>query len=372
MLDSHQKFHIAYLCSSLGWGGLEMNHLRNALWMSERGHDVSIICTKHSPLHEALKKTDLRVIAIRKPSKHYAFFSAFQLRKKLSALKVTDLMIRSSFDMSIAASISFFSGRKIRSHFFMEMMFLSNKQQFFRTIRYSFLDSWVCSLEYMKELVSSATRIDAKKLQVIPSGLDFRKEALMPKELAREQLGFLENHILFGMIGRIDRKKRLDLAISALKMCQNPHFQLFFIGAVTPDTRDSYLAELQQSINEFGLEKQVHFLGFQENTSEYYRAMDAVIMASDFETFGMGTIEAMAQKTPVIGTNAGGSKELLTRFPFGKLISPHSKEELAQAMVNIPKSEYPEFDFDVFQAHFNHENICEKVERNILSKERTR
>ena len=40
--------HLGYLCSSESWGGLEMNHLRNAVWMKDRGHKVLVFSVANS------------------------------------------------------------------------------------------------------------------------------------------------------------------------------------------------------------------------------------------------------------------------------------------------------------------------------------
>jgi hypothetical protein len=36
------KLTLAYLCNTKSWGGLEMNQIRNATWMKERGHEVHV------------------------------------------------------------------------------------------------------------------------------------------------------------------------------------------------------------------------------------------------------------------------------------------------------------------------------------------
>lgn len=71
------------------------------------------------------------------------------------------------------------------------------------------------------------------------------------------------------MIGRIDRKKRIELAILALHQLQNSEYQLLIVGEETPDSPDSYLSELKELIQEknwsiksvfvVSNRKQVHF-----------------------------------------------------------------------------------------------------------------
>lgn len=361
-----KKLQLAYLCTSRGWGGLEMNHLRNARWMQERGHEITLVCTKNSPLETAALNAQLSVISIRKPARHYAFLSAWMIFRRLKNQSVKALLIRNTSDISLGASIAFLSFRRIHVHFFMELMFLEQKQQLYRTIRYSFLSSWICSLEYMKKKVLSSTRVHPNKVCVIPSALDFRQLSSLSQIEARKQLKLPLDKVLFAMIGRIDRKKRIELAILALHQLQNSNFQLLLVGEETPDSPDSYLFELQQLIKEKKLEEQVHFCGFHQETGPFYRAIDALIMASDFETFGMSTIEALAHQTPVIATNSGGSKELLHQFPFGFLVEPGDPSSFAVAMGKITEFTPENFDYKTFHAYFDHETSCEKIESRIL------
>jgi glycosyltransferase involved in cell wall biosynthesis len=367
-----KKLHLAYLCTSRGWGGLEMNHLRNALWMQARGHEITVICTKNSPLETAALNAQLSVISIRKPARHYAFWSAWMLLLSLNERAVKQVLIRNTSDISLGASIAFFSFKRIHVHFFMELMFQEQKQQLYRTIRYSFLSSWVCSLEYMKEKVLSSTRVDTNKVCVIPSAFDFNQILPLSQIEARIKLKLPLDKVIFGMIGRIDRKKRIELAILALHQLQSTQFQLIIVGEETPDSPDSYFSELQNLIQEKKLEGQVHFCGFHSETSPFYRAIDALIMASNFETFGMSTIEALAHQKPVIATNSGGSKELLTKFPFGILVEPGNSSSFALAMEKIAERVPENFDAKDFRAHFDHQRICENIETRILSFESVR
>jgi glycosyltransferase involved in cell wall biosynthesis len=344
-----------------------MNHLRSALWMQARGHEITLVCTKKSPLESAALDAQLSVISIRKPARHYAFYAALTLLQKLKKNGVQDLMIRNTSDLSLAASIAFFSLKQIKVHYFMEMMFQGEKRQFFRTVRYSFLSSWICSLEYMKNYVLSATSVAPKKVQVIPSALDFSEISSLSKNEARQELQLPKDKVIYGMVGRIDRKKRLELAILALAQLQNPNHHLIFVGEETPDTRDSYQAELQKLIHEKQMDTQVHFYGFTEETGSFYRAIDALIMASDYETFGMSTIESMAHHTPVLASNAGGSKELLNRFQLGILFEPGDVNSLSQAMMTLDTINKNTIIDRDFQYQFDHQRICEIIESRILS-----
>jgi hypothetical protein len=55
------KSKLVYLCSSMSWGGLEMNQLRNAGWMAARGHDELIVACINSPFLLQAQKMNLPV-----------------------------------------------------------------------------------------------------------------------------------------------------------------------------------------------------------------------------------------------------------------------------------------------------------------------
>jgi glycosyltransferase involved in cell wall biosynthesis len=221
----------------------------------------------------------------------------------------------------------------------------------------------------MRAFVQDATKLNANKLKIIPSGLDFSKVSYITKKESRASLRLSEKNVYFGMIGRIDRKKRIELAIKALKLLNHSTVQLLIIGEETPDTSDTYLNELKKLISTLNLGDQVHFLGFQKDPSPFYRAIDALIMASDFETFGMSTIESLAHNTPVIASNAGGSRELLTKFPFGSLFHAGDHLSLSEAMRQLPNFSERPLNQQGFTNMFDHHNVCKMIEADILSSE---
>jgi hypothetical protein len=169
------SLRIAYLCGTTGWGGLEMNQLKNAEWMLERGHFVQVYAQLTSPIATAAKQKELPLIEIKKHKNHYDFLRAVQLYRKLKEHKIQHLIIRATFDQSIAATVAFLSKGKIKVHFFMEMDFGSPKKQFFRTWRYRYLDAWCCPLNYLKEQVLDNTRMQKDRVFVVPSGIDLLK-----------------------------------------------------------------------------------------------------------------------------------------------------------------------------------------------------
>ena len=140
---------IAYICGSSAWGGLEMNQLRNAIWMKERGHSVTIYCPSTSPLYENALQQGISVRAIAKHKNHFDIPNAWKLYHLLNKDRITHLIVRATSDMSIAASVKAWMGKKLHLSYFMEMQLPTNKKQWYRTLRFHYFDLWSCPLPYL-------------------------------------------------------------------------------------------------------------------------------------------------------------------------------------------------------------------------------
>ncbi|MBD3880502.1 glycosyltransferase family 4 protein [Phormidium tenue FACHB-886] len=72
----------------------------------------------------------------------------------------------------------------------------------------------------------------------------------------------------------------------------------------------------------------------QATLKELYASCDAWLFGSRIEGFGLPILEAMACRTPVIGTPAGAAPELLAEGA-GLLVSPEDPEDMARAIVKL-------------------------------------
>lgn len=363
------QLRIAYLCGTMGWGGLEMNQLRNASWMMNRGHFVQIYAQENSPLAKATIENKIPLVEIKAHKNHYDFPRAWQLYQKLKLNKIEHLIIRATFDQSIAASVSFLSKGKIKVHFFMEMDFGSPKKQFFRTWRYSFFTSWNCPLEYLKNQVLKNTNCNPIKIKVIPSGLDLTKLTRVEKNIARSELKLPLDKFIFGIVGRIDPKKGQLLALEAMLKSTFNDFHLCIVGNPTYNENGSYLIEIKNFIRINNLENRVHLLPNQSDVSVVFSALDWMILPSDSETFGMITIESMACGTPVLGSNAGGTKELIVHGKNGLLFETKNSSDLAKKMDLILDGRITLNHQEIVESvqKFDHHSVCEMVEKLLLS-----
>jgi glycosyltransferase involved in cell wall biosynthesis len=360
---------IAYLCLSEGWGGLEMNQLRNAQQMQIRGYDVLLIVNLGSPIHKAASQANMPVYKVQQKPKHYQWLFALKLVVFLTKKSYHHLIFRNNREQSIAASISFFSRGKIKTHYFMEMALGGKRTQFFRTLRYAFLSTWVCPLPYLQAQVLEQTRIAKHKVKEIPSGLIFKSEALIDQTSARTKLQWPLDKKLIVVVGRIDPKKRQAFVWDCFKKRTNTDECLIFVGESTPDEPSFYYLALQEKIKKHPKKQQVIWAGFHQEMELIYSAADVVISAADRETVGMVTLEALQNNCPVLGVNNGGSKEIMELFGGGLCFELNSNSSLSNGIDQILAGDFQQLNKPHFKQHFDFKSVCAQVESEVLGLE---
>ena len=83
------------------------------------------------------------------------------------------------------------------------------------------------------------------------------------------------------------------------------------------------------------LQKDVLFLGKQDQVYEKLSLADLFLMPSQLESFGLAALEAMACEVPVIATNVGGVPEVIEHGVDGYLVEPEDVESAAKFAIEI-------------------------------------
>jgi len=155
-------------------------------------------------------------------------------------------------------------------------------------------------------------RARPKRIAVIPPGVDVTRFQPIEKEQLRRSLGFEQCHLLL-FVGRIEPLKAVDSVLEALAILKQHDPELyanlcFAVVGGNPAAKDPDIEALKTLARELGVEDAVRFVGAKdrEELPLYYAAATAVLMPSEYESFGMAALEAMASGTPVIASNVGG------------------------------------------------------------------
>ena len=137
-----------------------------------------------------------------------------------------------------------------------------------------------------------------------------------PHHLGRYRCGGYGDYLFYA--GRLDRLKRLDLAIDAMKRVRSGA-RLKIAGSGPLE------AELRKQIHGLGVEDRVELVGFvsADELLELYAGCRAAYYAPLNEDYGYVTVEAFLSRKPVVTTSdAGGPLEFVTAGRTGWVAEP--------------------------------------------------
>lgn len=323
---------LAFLSSSTGWGGLEQNLLRHARWMQALGADVTLCTVPDSPLHRAAASTAPEreggfwaVIPFARQPRYFPHLAAWRLARRLRGVHV--VWARDPRDLAFAG----LTARKLGAAFLFQqgMQIARKKRSFVHRVRFGRVTWWVTPLECLRQEALANTPLRADQTRLIPLSLDPRWFApAPPRSEARRALGLPENGLVVGIFGRIDPLKGQDVFLRALAAA--PDWQGLIVGEPTVNAPGNYLEQLHALSRELGIEDRLHWLPHRDDLRPAYACLDAFALCSAAETFGMVTLEALASGCWVLGTDSGGTPEILREQTGTALFAPGDARGLAR------------------------------------------
>jgi len=200
--------------------------------------------------------------------------------------------------------------------------------------------------EAIRERIVEQGSARAEKIVVVRNGvlnlgahagrvLDLEASLLPESEIierAGMQAGRLRSQGCFqriGMVARLQPVKghRFFLDAAALVLRRQPGAQFVLVG-------DGPLRpEIEEHIARLGIANRVHLLGDRADAGLLISEFDLLVLASLHEGSPNAVMEAMAAGTPVVATEVGGTKELITDGETGYLAPPADAEALAKRIL---------------------------------------
>jgi glycogen synthase len=162
---------------------------------------------------------------------------------------------------------------------------------------------------YMREHVAGAFGIAARRVRVIPNGID--PTDLQPVEdLPRLRAQFAApDEKLVLLVGRLVYEKGFHLALDAMPRLIRRLGRVRFVVAGSGTAE----AELKEQAEELGLMEHGTFVGWtgDDVLHSLYRIADLCLVPSIYEPFGLVALEAMASGCPCIVADTGGLREVV-------------------------------------------------------------
>lgn len=172
------------------------------------------------------------------------------------------------------------------------------------------------------------TKIVNKPVSVIPFGIDVKQ--FVPKKV--DSL-FKDGEFVIGCIKSLEPLYKIDVLLRAFALLssKHKHTRLLIIGV------GSQMLVLKNLTKDLGIEDKVVFTGripFNE-VANYYNMLNLLVNISEYESFGVSVIEAMACEKPVVVTNVGGLNEIVQDETLGIKVNVDNVEETRAAIERL-------------------------------------
>ncbi len=175
-------------------------------------------------------------------------------------------------------------------------------------------------------------RLTNKEVEVIPFGVNLDEFINKPSLKDR-------NAFTIGCIKSLEKNYNIGSVIVSFAKLKDRYpgknLKLVIVG------EGGERANLQELVRELHIEGQVVFEGKLPHhlVADKINELDVLVNISEYESFGVSVVEAMACQVPVIVSEAEGLKEVVNDRKNGSIVACHNIEEIVGALERLMLSE---------------------------------
>lgn len=322
-----KKWRIAHSEASLGWGGQEHRVYAELMGFKQREYPVWLLAPETARVLARAKESGIGTEVIRRGKLRFPF-EAMRLASWLKREKIDVLNTHSSADGWLVGV----AGRMAK----VPLLIRS------RHIDVSYPNRWLSRhafTTFADHVLTTSQKITAHfqenfqladdRITTLPTGIDIRKfHPEGPKAEVITRQGRLELPAV-AMISVLRSWKGHDTFLEAIQRLQKEGFgaRYFIVG---DGPQEPFLKE---KIRHAGLNEVVHLLGHREDVADILRAIDVLVIASTkHEGVPQIGLQALASKTAVVGSDVGGTPEIIRQGVTGRNFPGGNGEALAKAI----------------------------------------
>jgi glycosyltransferase involved in cell wall biosynthesis len=321
-----ERWRIAHSESSLGWGGQEHRVLAELIGFKQRGCEVWLLAPLESEVYERARKAGINCVAVRFVRWRF-FFNVIWLAIWLKWRRIQILNPHSSQDgwlLGVAGRLAFVPLIVRTRHIDVEYPNRSLSKHAFTTLCDYVLTTSDKITAHFKEWFG----VKPDRISTIPTGIDVRR--FSPEGPKADLAGIVQSGIpVIGMISVLRSWKGHNTFIQAAEVLREAGFCGHFIIVGDGPGRDTVPEEIAgRKVGEI-----VTMLGHREDVPELLRALDILVIPSTkHEGVPQIGLQALACKTPVIGSDVGGTPEIIRQGETGRIFPATNAHVLANVI----------------------------------------
>lgn len=209
-----------------------------------------------------------------------------------------------------------------------------------------------------------------KTIQVIHNFVDVQRFSRKPIDAFKKVIAPNGERILLHASNFRKIKRVQDVVKIFHAVCKVLPSKLLFVG----DGPERSIAE--ELSRDLGVGNDIRFVGKQEQMEDILAIADLFLLPSQYESFGLAALEAMAAGVPVVSTNAGGLGEIMVQGVTGYMSGVGDVEGMGRHAIAILQNDERLQEFKTAAAQHAHKfdintiiPIYEQLYDDVLSKE---
>lgn len=362
-----KKIRIMQITHDLNYGGLQKLVVDISRNLDKTKYQVSVCTLKEGgPLEKELQKEDIKIIKLPHSNNGVDYLSFWRLYKIFKEEKPDIIHTHNTQPFIEAGIAALLAGIPVKIHTDHGRQFPDKRRYMFAEWAFShFTDQLVAVSENLKDDISKYEGIRANKIKVISNGIDGNKyKNKIDKSKKRKELGIDNKHnIILGFVGRLSPEKGLIYLIKAMETLVKEFSNLLLMIA----GEGVLLEELKREAIALGIERNIRFLGPRSDINEILGILDVFVLPSLREGLPLVLLEAAAASLPMIATDVGGNKQVVTEGINGFIVKPGDDISLSDAIKKLimdedMRKEFGCRSFDFFINNFTVEKMMKEYE----------
>ena len=321
-----KKIKVAIVLPYFGGGGAEKMAAQLAAGMDREAFDVEVFCVYGEPLgnhlEQMVQEKGIRIHFIRK-KRGFSLRAIRQLYRKLGAFGPQ--VIHTHQYACLYACAWPFLHRVPFLHTFHLPPELENRR-FLRRVTSKLLIGGkvmtpVAISHQNQKFLSSYYGLPEEKIPVVYNPVELAKFD-SPKERTESEFTFIT-------AGRFTAQKNHKMMYRAFASFLEKGYdaRLMMLGKGEEEEN------LKELARELGISHRIDYAGFVANVEDYLTNADVFLLSSDYEALPLALLEAMAAGLPIVATDVGGVRDIVT--DNGVLIKAGDTDAMVQAMEEL-------------------------------------
>jgi len=303
-----------------------------AVGLRDRGHDVTVVTRPDATMAAKCAESGIQFIPL--PMRNeFDLISAVRLARAFRAAKPDAVHVHKGIAHSLALYASYLAPpfALVVNRGVSFPLDVWNRIKF-RTSR---VDRVVTVCEDIKRVIVASGKLPPEKVAVVYAGTDvalFDPDRWDARAFRREK-AIPDDRFLIAQVGVRDWKGWQELIDAVAQLLPSlPSLHLGLIGC----RHERETREVVAYARERGVAERVSAIEYRSDMPNVFASCDLVVDASWAGTGITGTIrEAMAMRKPVIATDCGGNRELVSSPDVGWLVPPRDVAAMAGAIAEV-------------------------------------